>query len=130
MAKAFKWWVLDAPGQSDMHCLITDWKKCALCQEKYAEKLVCPGNSTEGQGIRQLMAENVAFDRIGCLPSILQLSRLDECHGIKATFRLHQAKWHDSCRLMYNKTKLKRAEKEKCPIEMITVFKKPRSTLV
>ena len=62
------------------------------------------------------MAENlVAFDKIGCLPRSLQLSLLDEGQGIQATFRLHSAKWHDSCRAKYNKTKLQRAEKRKMP---------------
>ena len=110
MAKVFKVVITDGSGQSDMHLLNHDWKKCALCQKITTEKLACPGNSTEGAGYKTMAENLVVFDRTGCLPSVLQLSRLDEGHGIEATFRLHQAKWHDSCRLMY-KTKLKRAEK-------------------
>lgn len=47
----------------------------------------------------------------------LNLSRLDDGEGIEATLKQHQAKWHDSCRLQYNKTQLRRAEKRKRPIE-------------
>ena len=67
---------------------------------------------------RGTLAENLeAFDRISCLPGTLKLSRLDEGQGIEATFRLHKAKWQDSCKLQFNKTKLQRAEKRKMPDE-------------
>ncbi len=55
-----------------------------------------------------------AFAKIDCLSVTLKLSRLDEGEGMESTFGLHKAKWHDSCRLQFNKTKLQRAEKRKC----------------
>ena len=33
--------------------------------------------------------------------------------GVEATLKKHKARWHDSCRLRYNKTQLGRAEKRK-----------------
>jgi len=99
MAKVFK--VVstdDGPGTSDKQC-VTDLKKCVLCQEETTEKLVCPAYSTGGAGYKTLTQNLIAFDKISCLPRTLQISQLDEGQGIETTFRLHQAKWHDSCRL-------------------------------
>ena len=116
MAKVFKVVGTDEPGTSGTQCTM-DWNKCVLCQKGSPERLICPANSTEGVGYKT-MAENLeAFDKIGCLPRRLQLSQLDEGQGIETAFRLHQAKWHDSCRLQYNKTQLRRAKKRKMPHE-------------
>lgn len=110
----------DEPRTSSAQCLTTNWDLCVLCQEDTGEILTCPANSsrsTEGAGYKT-MAENLAaFDAINCLPETLKMSRLDEGEGVEETFRLHKAKWHDSCRLQYNKTKLQRAEKRKKPHE-------------
>ena len=54
----------------------------------------------------------------------LRQSRLDDGVGTEATFRQHQAKWHDSCRLQFNKSKLERAEKRKSRIEDNTAASK------
>ena len=59
----------------------------------------------------------MGFSRIGCLPKTVDLSRLDDGDGIEATLQQHKAKWHDSCRLGYNKTQLQHAEKRKRPTE-------------
>ena len=53
------------------------------------------------------------FDRIGCLPRRMNIARFDEGDGIEATLRRQKAKWHDSCKLEYNKTQLLRAESRK-----------------
>ena len=114
MAKVYKIVDPDEP-QTSGQCLTTN---CVLCQEETVELLKCPANSargTEGAGYKTLAENLEAFDRISCLPGTLKLSRLDEGQGIEATFRLHKAKWHDSCRLQFNKTKLHRAEKRKMP---------------
>ena len=47
------------------------------------------------------------------MPRTINLSRLDEGEGIEASFQHHKAKWHDTCSLKFNKTKLQRAEKRK-----------------
>ncbi len=101
-------------------CLTANWDVCVVCQKETVEMLKCPANSArgaEGEGYKTLAENLEAFDKIGCLPLTLKLSRLDEGQGIEATFRLCKAKWHDSCRLLFNKTKLQRAEKRKMPQE-------------
>ena len=111
-------WVCCRIGYNYVLFLTTNWDLCVLCQEETVELLKCPANSargTEGAGYKTLAENLEAFDRISCLPGTLKLSRLDEGQGIEATFRLHKAKWHDSCRLQFNKTKLQRAEKKKMP---------------
>ena len=59
----------------------------------------------------------VGLSKIGCLPKTINLAHLDDGEGIQATMQKHKAQWHDSCRLVYNKTKLQRAEKRKRPVE-------------
>ncbi|XP_062605131.1 uncharacterized protein LOC134266937 [Saccostrea cucullata] len=94
---------------------LTDWNKCVLCQEDTAETLSCPADSTRstGSGYKTLADNLHSFSQIGCLPKSLDMSRLDEGDGIQSTFQNHKAKWHDSCRLKYNKTALQRAQKRK-----------------
>ena len=116
MAKLYKVVDPDEPSSSGKQCPTTDWNKCVLCQEDTDEMLTCLYNSARGTdraGYRTIAEHLVAFDKISCLPRTLKLSQLDEGQGIEAAFRVHKAKWHDSCRLQYNKTKLQRAEKRK-----------------
>ena len=54
------------------------------------------------------------------LTKTIDLSRLDDGEGIEATLQQHKAKWHNYCRLQYNKTKLQHAEKRKRPVEDAT----------
>ena len=97
---------------------VTNWSMCLICQEVKDEPLKCPSKSTrptDGAGYKT-MADNLhAFDKVSCLPSSLKLSRLDEGEGIEATLRHREAKWHDSCRLKFNSTKLQRITKRKAP---------------
>ena len=100
--------------------LTTDWNKCALCQEDKTEVLQCPAESrrdTQGVGYSTVADLLESFNTIGCLPNTLNLSRLDDGEGIEATLKQHKARWHGSCRLQYNKTQLRRAEKRKRPIQ-------------
>lgn len=105
----------------------TDWNLCLICQEVKDEPLKCPSTCIRGRGgvAYKTMAENLqSFSDINCLPSNLQLARLDEGEGIEATFRQRDAKWHDSCRLKFNCTKLKRAEKRKEEVTLHSIFLK------
>ena len=118
LSKLYKVVDPDEPRTSSAQCLTTNWNYCVLCQEDTGEMLKCPANSvrgTEGAGYKTLAENLAAFDAINCLPGTIKMSRLDEGEDIEETFRLHKAKWHDSCRLQYNKTKLWRAEKRKRP---------------
>ena len=94
--------------------LVTDWSKCAFCQEGSSEVLHCPAESrqnTSGAGYKRISDLLVGFSTTGCLPRTMDLSHLDDGEGIEATVQQHKAKWHDSYRLQYNKTQLQRAEK-------------------
>ena len=68
-------------------------------------------------------------NRVGCLPKIINLSRLDDGVGIEAIFRQHKAKWYHSCQLQFNKTNLtlQLAEKRKSLIENNTDVSKKSS---
>lgn len=93
----------------------TDWNKCVICQQITGEVLKCPGDSkrsTDGVGYKNLTDNLLAFKKMDCLPTSM-FSWLKEGQDIEETLRSHKAKWHDSCRLQYNKTKLERAAKRK-----------------
>ena len=94
----------------------TNWDKCVLCQQEITDEVLqCPANSkrsTSGAGYKTLADNLLAFNEIGWLSSSI-VSRLMEEQDLEGTFRSHKAKWHDSCRLQYNKTKLERATKRK-----------------
>ena len=85
-----------------------------FCARKLQKnELVCPVGTSWGTetGYKTLADIFRDFDKIDGLLSNLKLSRLDDGHGVEETLLLNQAKWHDSCRLKYNKTQLQRAQK-------------------
>ena len=107
-------------GTSDIECSPIDWNKCILCQTNTPERLSCPVDSkrdTKVTGYKTTAENLLAFKKLRCLPRTINLSRLDEAEGIEASFQHHKAKWHDTCRLEFNKTKLQRAEKRKASPE-------------
>ena len=116
MSRVYKVVDPSEPGTSDIACSPIDWNKCALCQTNTSERLSCPADSkrdTKGIGYNTTAENLLVFKKLGCLPRTINLSRLDEGEGIEASFQHHKAKWHDTCRLKFNKTKLQRAEKRK-----------------
>lgn len=120
MAKVYK--VMDPHKSvtSDTQCPQTNWGKCILCQKDSSEILRCPAKDKrglEGDGYKTITSNLLGFEKIGCLHTKLLLTRLNDGDGIEKTLQNHGAKWHDSCRLKYNKTELHRAEKRKTPRE-------------
>ena len=93
----------------------TDWSKCCLCQTEKEEELKSPPTRYEAKGDRDgyvMIARNVPlFKDINRLPILLDPKRLDEGNGIEDTLRKNQAKYHQSCRLMFSNSKLERATK-------------------
>ena len=130
MAKVYKF--INDPLQPateafDTLCLPVDWNKCILCQTDTSEILSCPADSkliTKGAGYKTVAENLQAFEKIGCLPKTINL--LNEGEGTEASFQQHKAKWHDSCRLKFNKTKLQRAEKRKEAPDDSSSSKSPR----
>ena len=109
MAKICK--IVAGPQQpsTPAHHEQTDWSKRILCQENTAESLHCPDESkrnTQGAGYKTIAGLLEGFSNAGCLPRTITLSWLDDGESVEATLRKHRAKWQDSCRLQYNKTKL------------------------
>ena len=91
----------------------TDWSKCCLCQEDTGEDLKSPPKSYSPQydGYRNITTNVPLFKALNALPIMLDPARLDEGGGIEETLKRNKAKYHQSCRLMFNSTKLERARK-------------------
>ena len=77
-----------------------------ICQEDDEEPLTCPKRKDVGSGYSSL-ADNLI--KLRELP--FSLERLDEGNRTEMTMINNEAQYHQSCRLKYNNTKLRRAEK-------------------
>ena len=92
----------------------TDWTKCCLCQEVRKEDLKSPqaNPARRGEDGYMSLARNIPlFHSINALPIKLDPARLDDGSGIEETLRKNKAQYHESCRLLFNNTKLQRTEK-------------------
>jgi len=99
-----------------------NWDLCILCQEIKREVLQCPNESKRpdrGAGYKSFADNLRGFVDLGEVPAAIsqRLSTLDEGNGIEAALAVHSAKWHKSCRNLFNKTKLDRALKRKMASE-------------
>ena len=106
------------PGPSQVTPAKTDWTKCVICQTVTTESLQCPGESKcpdagAGFGYSTLASNITRFNEFGELPVDIKVGRLDDGNGIEAAFLENKAKWHKSCHIKFNSTKLHRAEKRK-----------------
>ena len=92
----------------------TDWSVCFICQEISQESMTCPSRNTRQDSVSSysiLAGHLQRFNDLGCLPKEFNFSRLDEGSGVEATLLANNARYHKTCMLRYNKTKLDRAEK-------------------
>ena len=91
----------------------TDWGKCCLCQEDRKEILKCPSSTshTEHDGYNNIATNVPLFHELNALPIHLDPKRLDNGSGIELTLRQNNAKYNQSCRMIFNNTKLGRAQK-------------------
>lgn len=65
-----------------------------------------------------MIASNVPFfEEIGEMPLMFDPARLDEGNSTEATLRQNMAKYHKSCRVMFNNAKLDRARKRRSTVE-------------
>jgi len=84
----------------------TDWFKCCLCQGDTIESLI---SSAEGY---QMLTKNIPlFNEVNALPIPTDIRRLDDGTRIHATLIGNNAKYHNSCRIKFNNTKLLRVQK-------------------
>ncbi len=83
--------------------LQTDWSKCCLCQQDKKEELKSPPSSyrPEQDGYTNIATNVPLFQAMNALPIKLDPARLDEGGGIDQTLRRNNAKYHQSCRLMF-----------------------------
>ena len=119
--------------------VITDWSKCVICQVDSDESLKCPVSSNRvdlGSGAAYATFERdiLGYDAINELPHSISVSRLNDGSGVCSTMIHNEAKWHRSCRLNYNSTKLQRLEKRKScetadQTDSVNSSKRTRSTL-
>lgn len=110
-----------------MECSQTDWSLCVVCQESKVETLQCPADSKRsdvGAGYKTLAENILQFNELGCMPIQMSLARLDEGDGIETTFVRCKARWHKSCYLLFNSTKLNRAKKRHAPTPEASVNSK------
>ena len=93
----------------------TNWGLCALCQTDTNEPLQCPARTTKppiGRGYVTLAENLLQFQELGHMPMHLDLGRLDSGGGLEATLVANSAKWHKTCRLKFNQTKLERMKQK------------------
>ena len=61
-----------------------------------------------------LLAKNIPeFKRLNEMPVPLDIRRIDDGQGIETTLVNNSAKYHHSCRILFNNTKLERAMKRR-----------------
>lgn len=92
-----------------------DWEKCIICQENTSDVLQYPADSSRsdaGVGYVRFEENFTRFKELGALPVKIEAERLDNGSGISNTLLVNKAKWHKSCNLKFNSTKLERAEKK------------------
>lgn len=75
--------------------------------------LVCIKGNKTMLGTVTLQKNVPLFYAINDMPLPFNPSRLDEGEGIEVTLIRNKAKYHNSCRLLFNNTKLERAQKRR-----------------
>ncbi|WAQ98989.1 hypothetical protein MAR_023362 [Mya arenaria] len=87
------------------------WHLCIFCQSNTSEHLECPAKSKasdSGKGYTTLVDYLKEFRNAEVLPITIDLVNMDV-----ETLKRHEASWHKSCRVQYNRTKLQRVLKRK-----------------
>jgi hypothetical protein len=91
-----------------------NWTLCVICQQDCNETLTDPMMSKRkdaGSAYKLLAESLLKMNKLNELPRDVQIQKLDEGEGLEAAMVQNKARWHQSCRLAYNKTKVQRAEK-------------------
>ena len=68
-------------------------------------------NNLAKSGYKTLSQNIPEFAKINEMPILLDMRRIDKGDEIEAVLIKNEANYHDSCRLMFNNTKLQRAQK-------------------
>ena len=101
---------------SEVELQSTHWELCCLCQQDDGNPLLCPANNNDSKsnkcGYESLARNLIEFDRIGSVPMMIDLNRLDGGIGIMETLLQHKAVYHKTCYLKFNNKALERARKK------------------
>ena len=101
----------------------TNWTKCCLGQNDTEEKLMSPLSSfqkdQDNAGYTNIANNMPLFHAINCMPIPLNPARLEEGGGIEETQTRNRAKYHQSCRLLFNNTKPQTAQKRATAISFM-----------
>ena len=90
-----------------------NWALCVICQQDRNETLTDPmltKRKDPGSAYSTLAESLLKMNELNELPDSMQLQNLDEGEGIEAAMVVNKARWHQSCRLLFNKTQVQRAE--------------------
>ena len=113
---------------------LTDWSLCFLCQNETKEQLRKPREikTLEHSSYRTLAKNIPLFYQLRALPIPLNLQRLDNGKGIEQTLIDNDAKYHETCRLLFKDSKLERvkqrteAEKQKSSLDLLEQYSSPK----
>ena len=87
----------------------TDWNLCVLCQKTNSDPLIDPSkarNKSQPSGHKTLANNLAELDKLGALPLLIDISRLDDGSGLEETLLKNTAKWHKECYVLCNKQKV------------------------
>ena len=92
-----------------------DWTKCIICQEDVSKQPLndpaAGASEKSGDGYKSLSSNIQAFYELKAMPLELKQTIVDLGRSMEDTFQRNQAKWHKSCYLKFNNTKLERKRK-------------------
>jgi len=83
----------------------TDWFTCRFCQGDTIESLI-----SSAEGYQMLAKNSPLFSEVNALLILMDIRRIDGSTEIDATLIGNIAKYHNSCRLKSNNTKLLRVQ--------------------
>ncbi len=104
----------------------TNWMKCCLCQQETKDVIISPDRNpakTDSCSISSL-ARNILlfqlFRSINALPIRLDPARLDDGSGIEESLRNNKARYHASCKLLFNNTSFNEPRKGPHHLQLTT----------
>ena len=103
----------------------TDWAKCFICLEDKHEARKSPPMKIDLAKIRiqNLVKKYFGFAKINEMPIPLDIRRIDEGNGIEAALIKNEAKYHESCKLMFNNTNFKEPKRDiRLPIRAFPMY--------
>ena len=86
-----------------------------LCLKDKSESVLPSSKSykREKAGYKNIATSLPLFHEINALSIPMYIKRLDDGSGIENMLRLNNAKYHNTCKLMFNNSKLERARKQR-----------------